>query len=220
MKAKDIERTPINYDLLKLITPQGIELKSSRVQMGEIYSRIFYISGFPSNVNLGWLSNLKDIINTTISLVVNPIEDVQSYINGISKGMTTDKNTYNTSQNEALRTQASFKIKSAEKIIKDITVDNIPYIRLGIYLKVSADTETAFNENVRALKNKIAGMGLKGRIPAFIQEKALKQCSPFDTCYQELSQISNKDMSLKALFRRTSFFWIWTYRYRRLLFRN
>ena len=85
MKEKDIEKIPINYDLLRLITPQDIEIKSSRVQMGENYSRTFYISGFPSTVNLGWLSSLKDIPNTTISLIVNPIEDVQAYINGISK---------------------------------------------------------------------------------------------------------------------------------------
>lgn len=94
MKQKDMERIPINYDLLRLITPQGIDLKSSRVQTGDVYSKIFYISGFPANVNLGWLSTLKDIPNTTISLVITPIEDVQGYVNGISKGMTTDKNTY------------------------------------------------------------------------------------------------------------------------------
>lgn len=151
-------------------------------------------------MNLGWLSTLKDIPNTTISLVITPIEDVQGYVNGISKGMTTDKNTYNTSQNEALKTTAEFKIRSAEKIIKDITVNNIPYIKLGIYLKTSSDTEQGLNENIRAVKNKVAGMGLKIRVPAFLQEKAFKQCSPFDTYYDEISNISNKDMSLQALF--------------------
>lgn len=200
MKSKDIEKIPINYDLLRLITPQGIEIKNNRVQMGEIFSRIFYVSGYPSRVNLGWLSSLKDIPNTTVALIVTPIEDVQAYVNGISKGMTTDKNTYNTSQNEALRTQAEFKIRSAEKIIEDITVNNIPYIKLGILIKVSADTEATFNENVRAVKNKIAGMGLKARVPAFLQKEALKQASPFDTYYKEVSDISNKDMSLQALF--------------------
>ena len=130
MKKNEIEKMPINYDLLKLITPQGINIQANRVQMGESLSRIFYVNGYPSAVNMGWLSSLKDIPNTTISLIVKPIEDVQAYINGISKGMTTDKNTYNTSQNEALRTQALFKIESAEKIIKDISVNNIPYIKL------------------------------------------------------------------------------------------
>lgn len=43
-------------------------------------------------------------------------------------------------------------------------------------------------------------MGLKIRVPAFLQEKAFKQCSPFDTYYDEISNISNKDMSLQALF--------------------
>lgn len=81
MKTKELERIEINYDLLRIITPQGIQLKNNRVQMGEIYSRCFYIRDFPSNVNLSWLSSLKDIPNTTVSILVTPIEDVQAYIN-------------------------------------------------------------------------------------------------------------------------------------------
>ena len=152
MKSRDIERIPINFDFLKLITPQGIELKSSRGQMGEILSRLFYISGFPSEVNPGWASNLKEIPNTTICYIINPIEDIQAYVNGVSKGMTTDKNIYNTSQNEVLRTQALYKIKHAEKIIEDITINNIPYIRLGILLKSSSDTEQGFQDNNRCFQ--------------------------------------------------------------------
>ncbi len=200
MKVKDIERIPINYELLRLITPQDIKVEFSRIKMGDNISRVFFINGFPSKVNLGWLANLKDIPNTSVSLVVTPIEDVQGYINGISKGMTTDKNTYNTSQNEALRTQAKFKLESAEKIIEDITVNNIPYIKLGIYLRTIADTENDFSEQVRSVKNKVAGMGLKARIPGALQEKAIKQASPFDTYYTEILERSNKDMSLQALF--------------------
>lgn len=59
MKTKDIETMAINQELLNLIAPQGIEIKSSRVQMGEFLSKIQYISGYPSRVNVGWLLNLK-----------------------------------------------------------------------------------------------------------------------------------------------------------------
>ena len=34
MKTKEIEMMPINQELLNLLAPQGIEIKSSRVQMG------------------------------------------------------------------------------------------------------------------------------------------------------------------------------------------
>ena len=85
MKVKDMERIPVNNELLRLITPQDIKVEFNRVKMGEILSRVFFIHGFPSKVNLGWLSNLKDIPNTSVSLVITPIEDVQGYINGISK---------------------------------------------------------------------------------------------------------------------------------------
>ena len=64
MKTKEIETMPINQELLNLIAPQGIEIKSSRVQMGEFLSKIQYISGYPSRVNIGWLLSLKDIPNT------------------------------------------------------------------------------------------------------------------------------------------------------------
>lgn len=114
--------------------------------------------------------------------------------------MATDKNTYNTTNNEALRTQAEFKIASAEKIIKDITVNNIPYINLSFLTRTSGKTDNTFLENCRKVKNEIAGMGLKARVPAFIQEKALRQASPYDTYEQEILDMSNKNMSLEALF--------------------
>lgn len=114
--------------------------------------------------------------------------------------MATDKNTYNTTNNEALRTQAEFKIASVEKIIKDITVNNIPYINLSFLTRTSGKTDNTFLENCRKVKNEIAGMGLKARIPAFVQEKALRQASPYDTYEQEILDMSNKNMSLEALF--------------------
>lgn len=85
MKTKEIETMPINQELLNLIAPQGIEIKSSRVQMGEFLSKIQYISGYPSRVNIGWLLSLKDIPNTVVSLTVIPIEDIQGFVEGVSR---------------------------------------------------------------------------------------------------------------------------------------
>ena len=205
MKTKEIETMPINQELLNLIAPQGIEIKSSRVQMGEFLSKIQYISGYPSRVNIGWLLSLKDIPNTVVSLTVIPIEDIQGFVEGVSKGITTDKNIYNTTQNEFLKTQAEYKIASAETMIREITIDNIPYINLSFLAKTNGNTENNFTENMRIVKNKIASMGLKARLPAFQQELALKQASPYDISYGEITDISNKQMSLAALFKGLPF---------------
>ncbi|EKC75978.1 hypothetical protein LEA_04928 [human gut metagenome] len=110
------------------------------------------MSGYPSRVNIGWLLSLKDIPNTIVSLVVTPIEDVQGFVEGVSKGITTDKNTYNTTQNEFLRTQAEYKIASAETMIREITIDNIPYINLSFFTKTNGNTENNFIENMRISK--------------------------------------------------------------------
>lgn len=205
MKTKEIEIMPINQELLNLIAPQGIEIKSSRVQLGEFLSKIQYISSYPSRVNIGWLLSLKDIPNTVVSLVITPIEDVQAFVEGVSKGITTDKNTYNTTQNEFLKTQAEYKIASAETMIREITIDNIPYINLSFLTKTNGNTENNFIENIRIVKNKVAGMGLKARLPAFEQGIALKQASPYDTKYDEITDISNKQMSLATLFKGLPF---------------
>lgn len=122
------------------------------------------------------------------------------YLEGVSKGITTDKNTYNTTQDEVLRNAAEFKIKSAQKIIDEIQRDNIPYVNLSFLLKTNGDTENNFNDNVRNVKNKIASLGLKLRNPSYLTEIALRQASPFDTYYEDLTRISNRNMSLKSLF--------------------
>lgn len=85
MKEQDIEVRPIDEDLLRIITPSGIELKNNQIQIDNYLSLIQYISSFPSSVNLGWLTNLKDIPNTQMCILVTPIDDVQAYIDGISR---------------------------------------------------------------------------------------------------------------------------------------
>ena len=144
--------------------------------------------------------NLKEMRNTTVSLIVTPIENISAYVEGISKGITVNKNILNNTNNEAMRTQAEFKIRSAEKIIKDITVNNIPYINLSFVTRTSGNTDSNFTESCRMVKNELAGMGLKARVPAFLQEQALRQASPFDTYKKEILEISNKNMSLETLF--------------------
>lgn len=200
MKQKEMETMPINYELLNLITPQGILLKNNKVELGEITHKLQYISSYPATVNVGWLRSLKEMRNTTVSLMITPIEDVSAYVEGVSKGITVNRNTFNNTNNEALRTQAEHKIKCAEKIIKDITVNNIPYINLSFVTRTSGNTDNNFAESCRMVKNELAGMGLKARVPAFLQEQALRQSSPYDTYDKEILDISNKNMSLETLF--------------------
>lgn len=77
MKQKEIEEMPINRELLNLLSPQHVLLKPQRAEVGEYITKFQYIYGYPSSVNLGWLMNLKDIQNTSVALVVTPIDDVQ-----------------------------------------------------------------------------------------------------------------------------------------------
>lgn len=118
----------------------------------------------------------------------------------LANGITANKNTYMTTQNEAIRTDVEFKIASAEAIIRDITVDNVPYINVGVFFKTSAASDLGFSEAVKMIQNRIGALGLKARNTSFIQHEAFRQTSPFDTNYQYISNISSRIMSMKALF--------------------
>ncbi|MDO5556616.1 MAG: hypothetical protein Q4G09_08570, partial [Clostridia bacterium] len=48
-------------------------------------------------------------------------------------------------------------------------------------------------------------MGLKIRTPAYLQELALKQTSPYDSYYEDIIKISNRNMSLDVLFKGLPF---------------
>ena len=87
MKTKEIEKMAVNQELLNLISPQGIELKSNKVQMGDFISKIQYISMYPSRLNQGWLLNVKDIPNTVVCLLITPIEDLQGFVERNFKGL-------------------------------------------------------------------------------------------------------------------------------------
>ena len=57
-----------------------------------------------------------------------------------------------------------------------------------------------WQNNVKLIKNRVAGMGLKARVPAYLQKEALKQSAPYAKSNKEITDISNKTMSLNALF--------------------
>ena len=80
------------------------------------------------------------------------------------------------------------------------------------------ETDNNFNENCRTVRNKVAGMGLKARVPAFIQDKALRQSSPYDTYYDDITKISNKE--LRSIIFRIAILWKWTCRCGGILSRN
>ena len=61
MKQKEFQKMSNNTELLELITPQGIKVKNTSIQTGETLSKIFYVSGYPSSTNLGWLSAIQNI---------------------------------------------------------------------------------------------------------------------------------------------------------------
>lgn len=199
MKLEQIEKKPINRELINMLSPQHILLKPQKMEIGDYLSKVQYILGYPSSVNLGWFMNFKDIQNTSIAMIVQPIEDVQAFIEGISKGITTDKNTYNTTQDELTRSIAEFKIQSAQKIIDDMQRNNTLYVKVSIAFKTNGDSEQNLNDNIRYLKNKVASNGLKLRVPSYLTDIALRQCSPFDFSYKQFTQISNKTMSMEAL---------------------
>lgn len=218
MKQKDIQAMQINTDLLDLIAPIGINLKRNSIEIGENISKILYVSGYSSTANIGWLVNIINIYACTVNITVEPI-DAQSFIEGISKGLNTDRTTYNTTRNEVEKTRAERKIKDAEEIIRDVESNSTAYVYVSFVVKVNGKDEKELEKNVKTFKNRIVGMGLKVRVPSFLMEEAYRQASPFATCEDSITKISNKNMSLLTLMGGLPFSRLWFCGFYRLFFR-
>ncbi|MBP3801052.1 MAG: DUF87 domain-containing protein [Clostridia bacterium] len=198
MKQKEFQKMSNNTELLELITPQGIKVKNTSIQTGETLSKIFYVSGYPSSTNLGWLSAIQNIRAVEISIGVSPI-DPQVFIEGISKGMNTDLNIINTTRNEAERTRAEMKVASGKRIIQEIESNSTSYTYVSFTAKINGKDEVDLERNVKHFKNRIAGMGFKIRTTPFLVKNAYMQTSPFAPLDDEITTMANKNMSLYTL---------------------
>lgn len=52
MKQGEIQAMPINYNLLNLIAPSGINLKRNSVEVGEYLTKFVNVSGYPASAQL------------------------------------------------------------------------------------------------------------------------------------------------------------------------
>lgn len=199
MKQKQIENMQINTHLLELIAPQGIKLKPNIAEVGENISKFFYVSGYPSSANIGWLSQILNILGATITINIMPI-DSQTFIEGIDKGMSADISTYNSTKSEAERTRAELKIQSAKKIIEEIESNSTAYVYISFLAKISGKNDVELEKNCKIFKNKIVGMGLKVRVPSYLTKEAFMQASPFALDERKITDISNKNMPLTTFF--------------------
>lgn len=198
MKQKDIQAMPINHNLLNLIAPSSINLKRNSVEFGELTSKYLNVSQYPANAIIGWLSNLTNMQNSDITISVEPIDN-QVFIEGISKGINTDRTTYNTTRSEIERARAERKIKDAEEIIRDIESNATTYVYVSFTSKINGKDELSLEKNEKIFRNRAAGSGLKTRIPSFLMKEAFLHSSPFSTSKEEITKISNKNMSLLTL---------------------
>ena len=106
-------------------------------------------------LSFGWLANLINMQNTIITINVEPIDN-QSFIEGISKGINTDRATYNSTRSEVERARAERKIQDAEEIIRDVESNSTSYVYVSFSAKINGNNEIDLNKNEKTFRNKVA----------------------------------------------------------------
>ena len=117
MKLKQLDSMQINNNLLELISPQGIKLNSNTIQIGENISKYFYIKDYTSTVNLGWLTQILNILGAIVTINITPV-DTQEFVANLDKGMQSNISIFNSTRSEVEKTRAEIGLNQSKNIFR------------------------------------------------------------------------------------------------------
>lgn len=199
MKSKDLEAMQVNGKLLELLSPQGLKIKRDTIETSDKISKMYYISSYPENPGIGWLSSLNTIPNTEFTVYVLPA-DSQALLDGLKKGTNSDRNIINTTRDDVERIRAQARYESAIRIIQDIENNNNAYMYVSILAEVYGYNEQNLADNCKNFVNNVSALGFRARSCAFNMDKAYRTIAPFGVLDDYLFNISKQNMQIGTLF--------------------
>lgn len=175
----------------------GIEYKSNRIKVGDIYAKVYTIIKYPQSVKIGWLSNITNIPNTICSLNFLPTDNTL-LIQNISKGVRQNESIVDNIKDEIIRQRTEREIEDGHELIKRIDQDGEIVGYMSILIMVIAENEEELQKNCKKIESKLIGMQMKIRNLANLVMNAFKSITPFNILDEKIRKIANRNVPLST----------------------
>ena len=194
---KRTEEIITNSPLLNTITPIGLEFKRNNVVIGENVGRIYGVTKYPQEVDMGWLSKVSNMPGTIVSQTFTPV-DAGELIEAISKNISQNRGIANSSRDPLTQQRAEKGATDGERIMKEIDQDGETVGKMSILVMPLAKEDDIFTKLCRRVESGFAGIRCKIRGMASLQEQAFKAMAPYHVPNETVANITERIVPLKS----------------------
>lgn len=171
----ETERTIVDMGTIRLtdiVAPDGIEIESDFIRVGNEYSKILIVTGYPRGSYFGWLNKLYNYSeNIDISFFIEPLNN-QKVIEDLTKKIARFTSTEEMDFEDRRITDESTKISKldAQRLRQAITLGHERLHYLSIYIKITASTKSKLRKLTEEIEQ-ICGEAQLSTREALLQQR-------------------------------------------------
>ena len=159
------------------VAPKGIEFKSTEFRLGDKYSTIWTIIGYPKSIPAGYLSDLINIpgVKVAIKHIPIPFEVLRKMLN---KEIADLKQRAQTEKDQTMQEKIRQDYESQEQFISMLASTQARIFDFQLHIMITGDNPEDLDLKKIQLRSYLEGMGMRRVALMFEQEKVLKSILP------------------------------------------
>jgi len=197
MKKEVIPEIPVNASLLNTITPMGLEFKRSSVVMGDNLGKVYGVTKYPQDMNIGWLSKVSNISSTVMCQIFTQV-DSSGLIEALSKNITRNQGIAMSARDPLTRQRAEKGVADGEKIMREVDQDGESVGKLSILTMPLSDDDKHFAKIARKVEGRFAGIRCKVRSMSNLQKQAFETLSPYHVPNETVTSVLDRIAPIKT----------------------
>lgn len=193
---KKQEHIKLNRGVLDSITPVEIEFERNRMAVGERYMKVYGVIRYPSEVNLGWLSQIMNITNTLISVTFVPTSSGE-LLSAVSRNIAQMRGEAYSTNDYVKQQRAEKGVENGEELIRRIDQDGESVGYFSIVITAVGTDEKSFKAACSAVEMKLSSLNMQVRAMSSLQKEGYECIAPYHipnpkimNCTQRIMPIS------------------------------
>lgn len=196
-KVSDLKSPVGNSYILNLITPSGIDFSDNHASIGEGYGRIYTITRYPANPEIGWLAPLCSLEGTS-TVIEYRYSSPDAMIDAFDKRIGELRNQRDMAKKQSERDVFEQAVADLEKMIKRISVNKEPVGYFNIMLHMQASRHSDLEDRIKKVNGLVSVQECNARLLRFKQIEALKSVSPYYTPTRLVSNMGARNMPMST----------------------
>lgn len=196
---KQPEGVAVNQPLLNMITPMGLDFQTSGLTLGEHMARVYVVTKYPSQVEMGWLTRLTNAESAVVDIAFQPVEP-KELIEALSRSISQNRGLAESTREPYLQRRAERAADEAERIMTQIDAEGEIVGYMTVLAMPMAREKDVFQRVCRRIEGLFTSV-LRGKIRAVpnLQKQALRSISPYHSPDPIVAGIGGRMMPMSTL---------------------